>query len=71
MRGLLVLQHVEPESSLNFELSRHMRLTVALLATQTKMLRSKTATLNLVLAQVNLAAHIVLLNYYIDNFAYY
>ena len=68
MRGLLVLQHVEPESSLNFELSRHMRLTVALLATQTKMLRSKTATLNLVLAQVNLAAHIVLLNY---NFPYY
>ena len=68
MRGLLVLQHVEPESSLNFELSRHMRLTVALLATQTKMLRSKTATLNLVLAQVNLATHIVLLNY---NFPYY
>ena len=68
MRGLLVLQHVEPESSLNFELSRHMRLTVALLATQTKMLRSKTATLNLVLAQVNLAAHIVLLNY---NLPYY
>ena len=68
MRGLLVLQHVEPENSINFELSRHMRLTVALLATQTKMLRSKTATLNLVLAQVNLAAHIVLLNY---NFPYY
>ena len=68
MRGLLVPKHVELESSINSESYRHMRLTVALLATQTKMLRSKTATLNLVLAQVNLAAHIVLLNY---NFPYY
>ena len=57
MRGLLVPKHVELESSINSESSRHMRLTVALLATQTKMLRNKTATLNLVLVQVNLEAY--------------
>ena len=57
MPGLLVLKHVEAESSINFESSKHMRLKVALLAMQTKMLRNKTAILNLVLVQVNLEAY--------------